>query len=75
MNWEVVECCPHCETENVYPNWDVEKQGYIATCECGKKIFLCSECLDWSEDNTDRVCDWTETEDGAKCFRGEIKYD
>ena len=27
---EAVEVCPHCMGENVYPNWDVEKQGYIA---------------------------------------------
>lgn len=24
---EAVECCPYCEGENVFPNWNTEKQG------------------------------------------------
>ena len=43
---EAVEVCPFCEQENVYPNWDVEKQGYVARCHhCGKLIMLCDECM------------------------------
>ena len=30
---EAVECCPFCEGESVFPNWDVETQGYIAKCQ------------------------------------------
>ena len=41
---EATELCPHCMGENVYPNWDVEKQGYIAKCKhCNEQIFLCDE--------------------------------
>ncbi len=71
---EAVEMCPYCEAENVYRNWDVEKQGYIATCHyCGKKIFLCDECKH-ADDNPTGRCDWHgEERDGKEygsCFRG-----
>lgn len=71
---EAVEACPNCEAENVFPNWDVEKQGYIAIChECGEAIFLCDECLH-AQDNPGGKCDWHEGEDGEYregwCFRG-----
>ena len=63
---EAVEVCPHCMGENVYPNWDVEKQGYIAKCKhCNKQIFLCDECLH-AEDNPWQKCDWHETELGVE---------
>lgn len=72
---EAVEVCPYCESENSYPNWDVEKQGFIVKCqECGKQIFLCDECLH-ADGNPGGNCDWRETENGRKCFRGEIKND
>lgn len=71
---EAVECCPWCDGENVYKNWNVKKDGYIANCEhCGEKIFLCDECLH-AEDNLQQKCDWRETSSGSKCFRGEIRY-
>lgn len=67
--WEVVEPCPYCEAENVYPRW---KGGYIATCrECGKQIFLCDECLH-SDDNAAQKCDWHEEDGISVCFRGRI---
>ena len=71
---EATEICPYCESENVYPNWDTEKQGYIAVCNsCGSKISLCDECLH-ADDNPTRQCDWREEfEDGKAygvCFRG-----
>lgn len=70
-NFEVVEMCPHCEHENVYPDWDVSVKGYIAKCtHCGKEIFLCDECLH-ADDNEGMCCDWCETKCGGKCFRGE----
>ena len=70
--WEAVEVCPDCEEENSYPFWNVEKQGYIATCVgCGRKHFLCDECYH-SDDNPECRCDWEETPTGSKCFRGEI---
>lgn len=63
---EAVECCPHCECENVYPNWNVKTQGYVAKCKgCGKDIMLCDECLN-SDDNPMQKCDWS-PENG--CFR------
>ena len=71
---EAVEVCPFCESENVYRNWDVATQGYVATChECGKEIFLCDECLH-AEDNPGGYCDWREAKDGSGiCFRGVAK--
>lgn len=71
---EAVESCPYCEAENVYPGWDVEKHGYIAECkECGKRIFLCDECLH-AEDNPSMHCDWHNESNGecvvGYCFRG-----
>lgn len=71
--YEAVEICPHCMSENIYPMYDVEKDGYVAKCKyCGKEIFLCDECTH-SEDNTERYCDWCETDCGGKCFRGITK--
>lgn len=75
---EAVECCPFCEGESVFPNWDVETQGYIAKCQhCSEVIFLCDECLH-AEDNTGGRCDWHEEEhDGETwgiCFRGTAKH-
>ena len=67
--WGATELCPNCETENFYPEWDAEKQGYIAICKgCGKEIFLCDECLN-ADDNPGQYCDWN----SCKCHRGETK--
>lgn len=66
----VVECCPYCGEENEF-EWNVEKDGYIAVCECGEKIFLCDECFH-AEDNPNMECDWIETENERKCKRGVI---
>ena len=30
---EAVEVCPFCEAENVFPEWDVKKDGYLAKCQ------------------------------------------
>ena len=71
--FEVVEVCPHCSYENVYPMWDVNVNGYIAICKnCGQQIFLCDECKH-SDDNENIFCNWCKTECGGKCFRGVIK--
>lgn len=68
---EAVEVCPHCMGENIYPNWDIDKHGYIAKCKhCNEQIFLCDECLH-AEDNLEQKCDWHETEFGGECFRGK----
>lgn len=72
---EAVEVCPECGGENIYPNYDVEKEGYIAKCQhCGKQIFLCDECLH-ADDNEVQKCDWREdNKNGSRlCFRGVIK--
>ena len=79
--FDVVEVCPHCECENIFENWYVEKQGYVATCQhCGKPMMLCDECKHW-DDNPDNQeypkCDWhRETIDNVTysvCFRGKYK--
>ena len=71
--FEAVETCPHCDSENVYPMWDVSVKGYIAACEhCGKEIFLCDECMH-TEDNESMSCDWCKTDCGGKCFRGKTR--
>ena len=68
--YEAIEMCPHCDNENIYPMWDVEKNGYIAKCNhCGEEIFLCDECMH-AEDNKGMDCNWCETKNGGKCFRG-----
>ncbi len=73
INIEQVEICPECDAENVFPGWDPEEKGYIATCQtCGKKIFLCDACLH-ADDNPKGKCDWYKNEDGRGCFRGWIK--
>lgn len=75
---EAVEVCPYCGAENVFKNWDVEKQGYIAVCQqCGREIFLCDECLH-AEDNEGQRCNWREVQEpdsnvSGRCFRGETK--
>lgn len=68
--FEAVEVCPHCDSENVYPMWDVEVNGFVAVCKtCGKEIFLCDECTH-AYDNPSMNCDWCKTKCGGKCFRG-----
>ena len=71
--WGATETCPNCGAENFYPEWDIEKDGYIAEChECGKQIFLCDECLH-AEDNISGKCNWTEIDGcGHGCKRGFI---
>lgn len=75
---EAVECCPFCGGENVFPNWNVKKQGYIAKCQhCGEAIMLCDECRH-AADNCGKRCDWHEEIHGNKalgiCFRGMTKH-
>ena len=49
---EIVECCPHCERENVL-EWNVEKYGLHAFCAyCGETLMLCSACPDLERDAT-----------------------
>lgn len=71
---EAVEMCPHCMSENVYPDWDTEKSGFVAICkECGQEIMLCDECYH-SDDNMAQICDWCtisgEHGEEGHCFRG-----
>lgn len=67
---EAVEVCPHCMEENVFPGWDVNKEGFEAKCEhCGEEIMLCDECTH-AEDNPHRVCDWRQYVGGdSTCWR------
>lgn len=78
MITEAVEVCPHCECENVFKNWNAEKQGYVAKCwQCGQEIMLCDECLH-ADDNRGQKCDWHGVHIKGKppeghCFRGITK--
>lgn len=57
-DYEVIEVCPHCDEENVCPENMIEEENYIAVCQnCGRKIFLCDECLN-ADDNEEQDCDW-----------------
>ena len=72
--WGQIEVCPHCESENWFPFWDVDEKGFVAVCEnCGEEIFLCDACSH-HEDNPEVKCDWCCTADGGKCFRGITKW-
>lgn len=71
--YEIVEVCPYCENENVYPMLNIEENGYITTCQhCGSQIFLCDECLH-SEDNECSNCNWHEENGYSVCMRGKYK--
>lgn len=70
--YDIVECCPHCENENVYemPNDSKYiKSRFMAVCKhCGKTIFLCDECQH-CEDNPNGDCDWTEVDGNCGCCK------
>lgn len=69
-NWEYVEFCNECETENEKMNYDPDVSGWVITCKgCGRQMFLCDACR-YRDDFKD--CDWHETPDGSECFRGKI---
>lgn len=49
----VTELCPHCERE-VDMSWSIEEDGYQTYCPyCGKRLMLCSECMEWEQNNCD----------------------
>lgn len=73
---DATEVCPHCESETTVKDWNPRK-GYIYTCAgCGRKAFLCSECM-YADDNPFHKCDWEEIERNGKkyshCMRGEYE--
>lgn len=75
LDYEVVEVCPHCDEENVYPANMIEEGNYIAVCQdCGRKIFLCDECLN-ADDNEGQDCDWHKEGNCSVCMRGRIEED
>lgn len=72
-NREIVEVCPHCDHENIYSENEEFPEQYVAICDnCGKKIFLCDECMH-SEDNPEQNCDWCMKDGCDMCFRGKIE--
>lgn len=75
--FEAVEVCPHCNAENVYPMWDTEVNGFVASCKgCRAEILLCDECMHTiCEDGEVHDCDWRQTECGGQCHRGETKIE
>lgn len=70
--YDIVECCPYCENENVYemPNDSKYiKSRFMAVCKCcGRTIFLCNECQH-CEDNPNGDCDWTEVARNCGCCK------
>lgn len=69
--FEQVEACPYCDSENVYPGYDPEKDGYITKCKtCGCSIFLCDACHH-AKDNLGGKCDCREEDGKSVCFRGQ----
>lgn len=64
--YEIVEVCPHCDSEIVM-QWSVEYLGYKAFCPvCGGRLMLCDECFH-ADDNPGQYCDWSRETD--TCFR------
>lgn len=54
-NMEVVEICPHCDTENEFI---AAPEQMIGTCsKCGKRIVLCDKCCMLNPSLNDRPCD------------------
>ena len=71
--YEVVEVCPHCDSENVL-QWNCEELGFVTRCKyCGEELMLCDECLH-CDDNLGQNCDWRKTQTGGICFRGQTTY-
>ena len=78
---EAVEVCPWCCGENVFPNYDVSRNGYTVKCQnCGQEMMLCDECLH-GDDNPHGYCDWHEDYHLPKsdrhfgyCFRGTTRH-
>lgn len=70
---ESVEMCPFCMEENTYPDWNVDRQGFVVKCShCREEILLCDECRQIAiENGQSHRCDWKETKTGGKCRRGE----
>lgn len=71
---EAIECCPFCDSENVFVN----HHGYKAVCnECGEEMMLCDECRH-ADDNPTMICDWHEIKINnisyGVCFRGITKH-
>lgn len=71
---EAVECCPECEGENVFEDYDAKQDGYKVHCQhCGEEMMLCDECLH-ADDNLGQYCDWhgvkVLTGEYGVCFRG-----
>lgn len=59
MRYEVIETCPHCDSEVILENWDVDIDGWETTCPfCGNHLILCSECRDLEVSCGN--CDWDE---------------
>ena len=74
MAIEFVDICPHCESVNIYDDYDVD-ESYVMVCRgCGERILRCDACSH-APDNTDGFCDWhvsrkSEHYEIGKCFRG-----
>ena len=69
MKREIVEKCKTCLKENIFKDWDIDSQGYMAKCQhCGHSIMLCDECMH-ADDNPKHICDFQ-----SFCFRGELKH-
>ena len=71
---EVVEVCPHCDSQCIFEDIDPVAVGYKVVCPyCGAEIMLCDACQH-ADDNECMHCDWHKEIRNGKahgvCFRG-----
>lgn len=72
---EAIELCPWCGSENIFPHFNLKRDGYIAICQyCGEELMLCDECYHCKDSGYGR-CDWHQkvNDDNSfegHCFRG-----
>ena len=75
---EINDICPHCDSENVFEDWDTDEKGFVAECKhCGHKMMLCDACGSYDEENGWQRdnCDWHMENGYSVCHRGKYKED
>ena len=75
---EIIDICPHCDSENVFEDWDTDEKGFVAECKhCGHKMMLCDACGSYDEENGWQRdnCDWHMENGYSVCHRGKYKED
>lgn len=68
--YEVVETCPHCDSE-VIMKWNTDAMGFKAFCPvCGKRLMLCDECMHRTGELVDD-CDFCSRTDTCRFNSGK----